>query len=65
MVVDGDESIRLRKGQSIVNRFGASGEEVAALDGAGRLVAILVPAGRLELRPMKCSGSLEKARPLP
>jgi tRNA pseudouridine55 synthase len=54
VVVDGEEAARLKKGQSILNRFGASGEEVAALDGAGGLVGILVPASRLELRPVKC-----------
>jgi tRNA pseudouridine55 synthase len=54
VVVDREEADRLRKGQSIVNRFGASGAEVAALDGAGGLVGILVPAGRVELRPVKC-----------
>jgi tRNA pseudouridine55 synthase len=54
VVVDGDECSRLSKGQTIVNRFRVSGEEIAALDSSGRLVAILVPAGRLELRPTKC-----------
>jgi tRNA pseudouridine55 synthase len=63
VVVDGEEASRLRMGQSIVNRFGVSGEEVAALDGAGGLMGILVPAGRLELRPVKCFASPEKARP--
>jgi tRNA pseudouridine55 synthase len=57
IVVDREEAARLRKGQTIVNRAKVSGEEMAALDGAGGLVAIVVPAGRLELRPMKCFGS--------
>jgi tRNA pseudouridine55 synthase len=54
VVVDGAEAGRLRMGQSILNRFGASSAEVAAVDGAGGLVGILVPAGRLELKPVKC-----------
>jgi tRNA pseudouridine55 synthase len=54
VIVDRGEAARLSLGQSIVNRFGVSGDEVAALDWARRLAAILVPAGRMELRPVKC-----------
>jgi tRNA pseudouridine55 synthase len=54
VVVDGEEAGRLRMGQAIGNRFGVSGEEVAAVDGAGGLVGLLVPVGGLELRPVKC-----------
>ena len=42
------------RGQSIINRFGIAADEIAAVSSSGRLVAILAPAGRLELRPTKC-----------
>jgi tRNA pseudouridine55 synthase len=54
VVVDDAERIRLIHGRSIVNRFGAASDELAAVDAASRLVAIVAPTGRLELRPVKC-----------
>lgn len=57
IVIDADEATRLIRGQSIINRFGIAAEEIAAVSSSGRLVAILAPAGRLELRPTKCFAS--------
>lgn len=54
LIVDAAEAQRLSRGQSIINRQGIRGEEIAALNGEGRLVAILKPAGDTELRPVKC-----------
>jgi tRNA pseudouridine55 synthase len=53
VIVDREEAIRLAQGQAIFNRFGTQADEVAALDAAGKLVAILVPAEQMELRPVK------------
>lgn len=52
--VNAAEIARLSQGQSIRNRLATCGSEVAALDAAGNLVAILVPTGEVELRPTKC-----------
>jgi len=54
VVVDLAEQGRVARGQSILNRFCTPATEVAAVNSAGQLVAILVPAGRMELRPTKC-----------
>ena len=54
IVVDDNEKARLSTGQTILNRFRVSGEQIAAVDSANQPVAILAPAGGLELRPTKC-----------
>jgi len=48
-----DEARRLANGLPVRNRWGWTADEVAALDGQGRLVAILVPRGHEELRPAR------------
>ena len=57
VVVNEDEMARLARGQAIRNRFGVNAHEVAALDNADNLAAILVPAGNEHLRPTKCFAS--------
>jgi tRNA pseudouridine55 synthase len=52
--VDAAELLRLSQGQSIRNRLAIGGSEIAALDAAGNLAAILVPADEGLLRPTKC-----------
>jgi tRNA pseudouridine55 synthase len=49
-----DEIARVIRGQSIATTRGATGEEIAALDGHGLLVAILKPDDDGTLRPTKC-----------
>jgi len=54
IVVNDDEVARLARGQAIRNRFGVATTEIAALDDADNLTAILVHAGGELLRPTKC-----------
>jgi len=54
VVVNEDEMAHLARGQAIRNRFGVNAHEVAALDSADNLAAILVPATAELLRPTKC-----------
>jgi tRNA pseudouridine55 synthase len=49
-----DEIARVIRGQSIATTRGATGEEIAALDGHGLLVAILKSTDDGTLRPTKC-----------
>jgi tRNA pseudouridine55 synthase len=49
-----DESLRLAQGQAVANRWNVAAPEIAALDAAQHLIAILVPAGPNELRAEKC-----------
>jgi len=51
--VTGDEIRLLVSGRTIENRTGAIGEEIAAMDATGRLVAILAPAEVHRLRPVR------------
>ncbi len=48
-----DEVRRLANGLAISNRWGMEDAEIAALDGQGRLVAILVPRTHGELGPVR------------
>lgn len=59
-IVDAAETQRIVRGQSLFNRHGILGEEIAAIDQAGQIVAILSSAGRNELRPVKCFVRLDR-----
>jgi tRNA pseudouridine55 synthase len=54
LVVTASETARLVRGQSIVNRAGPEENEVAAIDEAGTLMAILKSVDQSKLRPEKC-----------
>ena len=48
-----DEAGRIRHGMAIPNRLAVAGSEIAAQDGSGRLLAILVPRGERDLGPTR------------
>jgi len=54
IVIDADEQQRILRGREILNRFGVTGDEVAALAASGQLTAILSRADDTTLRPAKC-----------
>jgi tRNA pseudouridine55 synthase len=49
-----DEVARIVRGQTITNKHGLSGDEIAAVDGDGQLVAILKSITDTTLGPTKC-----------
>lgn len=59
--VTADECRRLAFGQRIANRWNLAGAEIAAVDAAGGLAAILVPAENGLLKPDKCFVSAENS----
>ncbi len=48
------ETTRVLQGRAIADRFAGQQPEVAALDAAGRLVALLAPLADGDLRPTRC-----------
>jgi tRNA U55 pseudouridine synthase TruB len=54
IALTGEDIARVIRGQTITNTRNLIGEEIAAVDGDGHLVAILKSAGEGTLGPTKC-----------